>query len=130
MSTATAFVEDILGQARRLRGAVALMETNGRQITYAELLRRVEGGASALHRKGFKAGDAVLFTVRPSIASISLILAVVRAGGIVVAADPRMGASVFESRVALARPRCIILWAGPNRVKQRASQVTVVFHNA
>ena len=108
MNTATAFVDEILGQARRLPHAVALMETTGRHLTYEELVRRVDGGASALHREGFKAGDAVLFTVRPSIASISLILAVVRAGGIVVAADPRMGAGVFESRVALARPRWVM----------------------
>lgn len=108
MSTATAFVADILAQARRRPRAVALMETNGRHLSYAELLRRVEGGAGALHREGFQSGDAVLFTVRPSIASVSLILAVVRAGGIVVAADPRMGAEVFESRVALARPRWVM----------------------
>jgi len=108
VSTATAFVDDILGQARRQPRALALMETNGRQLSYGELLRRVDGGASALHREGFNVGDAVLFTVRPSIASISLILAVVRAGGIVVAADPRMGAGVFGSRVALARPRWVM----------------------
>src|SRR5438105_5436980 len=84
------------------------METNGRLLTYGELVRRVDGSASALHREGFKTGDAVLFTVRPSIASISLILAVVRAGGIIVAADPRMGHAVFKSRVAQARPRWVM----------------------
>jgi len=108
VSTATAFVEDILGQARRSPGVVALRETTGGQLTYAELVQRVDGGATALQRKGFKFGDAVLFTVRPSIASVSLILAVVRAGGVLVAADPRMGAGVFESRVALARPRWVM----------------------
>src|SRR5215831_3735500 len=99
MNTATAFIEEIVGHARKRPQAVALKETGGRQLTYAELQRRVDGAATGLHRHGFMAGDPVLFTVVPSIASVCLILAVARAGGTVVAADPRMGAEVFRRRV-------------------------------
>jgi acyl-CoA synthetase (AMP-forming)/AMP-acid ligase II len=107
-TTATAFVEEIMSQGRRRPRAMALVETKGRTLTYGELVRRVEGAAAELQRHGLGPGDPVLFTVRPSIASISLILAVMRAGGVLVAADPRMGAEVFRSRVALARPRWVI----------------------
>ena len=53
-------------------------------------------------------GDAVVFSVRPSVEAIILILATVRAGGIIVAADPGMGAELFAARMAAVRPRFVM----------------------
>lgn len=108
MSGAHDFLDDILAQCRRHPHAPALAEAGGRELRYGELRRRVENAAAALQHAGLQPGDAVLFTVRPSIASITLILAVVRAGGVLVAADPRMGAEVFAARVALLQPRWVM----------------------
>jgi len=108
MSSAGDFLDGILAQGRRRPHARALVETDGRELRYGELRRRVENAAAALQRAGMQPGDPVLFTVRPSIASVTLILAVVRAGGVLVAADPRMGSEVFAARVALLQPRWVM----------------------
>src|SRR5260370_6518720 len=53
-------------------------------------------------------GDAVVFSVRPSVEAIILILATVRAGGTIVAADPGMGAELFAARMAAVRPKFVM----------------------
>ena len=99
MLTLPAIVEEILGQASRRPQAVALEEVSGHQITYERLARDVDAVTSGLLQRGLRPGESVLFTVPPSIASITLILSLVRVGATIVAADPRMGAAVFASRL-------------------------------
>jgi acyl-CoA synthetase (AMP-forming)/AMP-acid ligase II len=101
-------VEEILGQASRRPQAVALEEVSGHRISYERLARDVDAVASGLLQRGLRPGDSVLFTIPPSIASITLILALVRAGATIVAADPRMGAAVFASRLNLVRPAWVM----------------------
>ena len=101
-------VEEILGQASRRPQAVALEEISGHQITYERLARDVDAVTSGLVQRGLRPGESVLFTVPPSIASITLILALVRVGATIVAADPRMGAAVFASRLSLVRPAWVM----------------------
>jgi acyl-CoA synthetase (AMP-forming)/AMP-acid ligase II len=108
MLTLPAIVEEILGQASRRPHAVALEEVSGRRITYERLARDVDAVTSGLLQRGLRPGESVLFTVPPSIASITLILALVRVGATIVAADPRMGAAVFVSRLSLVRPAWVM----------------------
>ena len=68
----------------------------------------VDAVASGLLRRGMRPGESVLFTIPPSIASITLILSLVRVGATIVAADPRMGAAVFSSRLSLVRPAWVM----------------------
>ncbi|MHA7135525.1 class I adenylate-forming enzyme family protein [Oerskovia turbata] len=75
------------------------------EVTYAELLRRVEATADALHRDGLRAGDRVLFSVRPRPEGIVLVLAVVRLGAVIVFVDPGSTSELFAARVAAAAPR-------------------------
>jgi len=108
MLTLPAIVEEILGQASRRPQAVALEEVSGHQITYERLARDVDAVTSGLLQRGLRPGESVLFTVPPSIASITLILSLVRVGATIVAADPRMGAAVFASRLSLVRPAWVM----------------------
>lgn len=88
--------------------AVAIEETSGRAVTYATLARRVDLVAHNLTAAGFRSGDRALLLVRPGIDAIVLLLAIMRAGGVVVAADVAMGREAFESRVRLVAPRWIV----------------------
>jgi acyl-CoA synthetase (AMP-forming)/AMP-acid ligase II len=104
MLTLPAIVDEILGQASRRPDAVAIEEVTRRRITYGRLARDVAAVTSGLKQRGLRPGDSVLFTIPPSIASITLVLALVRLGATIVGADPRMGAAVFASRLSLVRP--------------------------
>ena len=87
---------------------LALQETTGRRLTFSELHQRIGRVAGGLLAEGMRPGDRVLFTVPPGIDSIVLILAIVRAGGVVVAANPLMGPEVFASRIRLMEPRWVM----------------------
>jgi len=86
----------------------ALIETSGRRLSYAQLGQCVERAAANLRIGGLQPGERVLFVVRPSIEAIVLILAVLRAGGVLVAVEPGMSESVFAARMALVKPRWCI----------------------
>src|SRR5690242_6363516 len=71
---------------------IALISPRGRPTTFAALNAALCATATRLQAEGMRPGDAVVFSVRPSVEAIILILATVRAGGNIVAADPGMGA--------------------------------------
>jgi acyl-CoA synthetase (AMP-forming)/AMP-acid ligase II len=106
--TLPAIVDEIMGQASRRAHAIALEEVSGKRISYERLARDVDAVTSGLLQRGLRPGETVLFTIPPSIASITLILALVRVGATIVAADPRMGAAVFASRLNLVRPAWVM----------------------
>jgi len=87
---------------------VALVSPLGRQTTFAALNDAICAAATRLQAEGMRPGDAVVFSVRPSVEAVILILATVRAGGIIVAADPGMGAELFAARMAAVRPRFVM----------------------
>lgn len=87
---------------------VALISPRGQHTTFAALNAAVCSAATRLQAEGMRLGDAVVFSVRPSVEAIILILATVRAGGILVAADPGMGAELFAARMAAVRPRFVM----------------------
>ncbi len=88
---------------------ICVSETSGHSLTYGELTKRVDLVAEDLLSKGFSKGDRALFLARSSIDSIVYLLAILRAGGVIVAADPAMGRESFKSRVKLAEPKWVIL---------------------
>ena len=102
-------VAEILVQLKRRcleKGdAIALQETTGRQLTFRALWDQVENVSNNLSARGLQPGDNVLFAVRPRIESIVLILAIVRAGGVVVALDVGMGEELFASRIGMIKPK-------------------------
>ncbi|TME76510.1 MAG: long-chain fatty acid--CoA ligase, partial [Chloroflexi bacterium] len=106
--TALEVLEGLERQAADRGGALALQETTGRRLSFAQLQARIETLASALLDEGMRPGDRVLFTVPPGIESIVSILAIVRAGGVVVAANPLMGPEIFAGRVRLIEPGWVI----------------------
>jgi acyl-CoA synthetase (AMP-forming)/AMP-acid ligase II len=87
--------------------AIAIQETSGRRITYAELTAGLEAVAAGLAGVGMRPGERVLFAVRPGIDAFLLILGIVRAGGVVVALDPGTPPDVFAARMALVCPRWV-----------------------
>jgi acyl-coenzyme A synthetase/AMP-(fatty) acid ligase len=87
---------------------VALISPRGQHTTFAALNDAVCAAATRLQAEGMRLGDAVVFSVRPSVEAIILILATVRVGGIIVAADPGMGAELFAARMAAVRPRFVM----------------------
>ena len=87
---------------------VAMISPRGQHTTFAALSDAVSAAATRLQAEGMRQGDAVVFSVRPSVEAIILILATVRAGDILVAADPGMGAELFAARMAAVRPRFVM----------------------
>lgn len=83
---------------------VAIQEAPGKRITYRDFVSSVENLARNLVQNGFRKGDRVLMLVRPNINTLKIVLAVVRAGGVLVIADPAMGQTVFSERMKLAKP--------------------------
>lgn len=83
---------------------VALVSPGRRPTTYVALNGAIVSAATRLRQEGLGQGEAVAFSVRPSIEAIILILATVRAGATIVAADPGMGADLFAARMGAVRP--------------------------
>jgi acyl-CoA synthetase (AMP-forming)/AMP-acid ligase II len=94
--------------ARERRDAPALVSPRGRVTTFGGLEEAVGAAATRLQAAGLHPGDAVVFSVRPSVEAIVLILATARAGGVLVAADPGMGESLFNRRMAAVQPRFVM----------------------
>jgi acyl-CoA synthetase (AMP-forming)/AMP-acid ligase II len=110
--------------AAERRDDVALVSPRGRLTTFGALNDAVSGAATRLTLEGMRRGDAVVFSVRPSVEAIILILATLRAGGTTVAADPGMGADLFAARMAAVQPKFVmaesLLYAlSSNRVARR-----------
>lgn len=92
--------------------AIAIREVRGgrtrRTITRAALEARVTAIADGLAAEGFAAGDRVLFSVRPGIEAIALVLAVRRLGGVLLPQDPGTSDALFAARVRLLAPRWVM----------------------
>ena len=100
-------IESVFDALRRAdTGRPALI--GRRTVIYGRLAGEVDAVTAGLQAAGMEPGDAVIFTVRPSIEAIVLILAIVRCGGVVVAADPGMSPELFSARIAPLRPRWVM----------------------
>jgi acyl-CoA synthetase (AMP-forming)/AMP-acid ligase II len=98
-------------EARRAErpGAIAMREASGGGVaTREQLVARVRAVTRGLIRAGLAPGDHVLFAVRPGIDTIVFMLAIVEAGGVLVAADLGIGDALFASQMAMIQPRWVV----------------------
>lgn len=100
-----AVLDRIAARAAAAPERLALRETTGRALTYGALWSRAARTAAGLRAAGLAPGDPVAFMVRPGIDAVVLILALLRCGAVLVAADPSAGEAVFAARMARVRPR-------------------------
>lgn len=96
-------VGDVLAQCDRHPDRVALRHA-GQDLTYAAFGAGVRSTAAALRADGLRAGDRVLFSVRPRTEGLVLALGVVAAGGSLVLVDPGSTPELFAARVRAAAP--------------------------
>lgn len=88
--------------------AIAVRESSGATITRSGLVSNVDFAIAGLAREGFRAGDTALFSVRPGIAAVTLVLAVHELQGVLLPMDPGVGDALFEHRMALLAPQWVI----------------------
>ncbi|MFD6391266.1 class I adenylate-forming enzyme family protein [Nocardia sp. NPDC060259] len=100
----TDFLERLAMQADRIPDASALGTVGTRALTYRELVDTVGRVAYNLGAAGFLPGDRMLFSIRPSVSSVTLIFGVIAAGGTIVFVDPGVGPELFARRVTLVEP--------------------------
>jgi acyl-CoA synthetase (AMP-forming)/AMP-acid ligase II len=86
----------------------ALTLAGGRRLTYGDVRRELDALTSGLLAQGLSPGDAVVFSIRPSPEAVLLLLAIVRCGGTVVAADPGVGPDLFAAQMALLTPKWVM----------------------
>lgn len=98
------FADRIARRAAEQPAAVAVIETSGRRLTRRELATEVQSVTAGLVSSGMRAGDRALFSVRPGIDALVLLLAIHEAGGVIVPIDPTTGAELVASRVAALSP--------------------------
>ncbi|MEU3012493.1 class I adenylate-forming enzyme family protein [Nocardia asteroides] len=98
------FLDHLAMQADRIPDASALGTVGKRALTYRELVATVGRVAANLGAAGFVPGDRMLFSIRPSVSSVTLIFGVIAAGGTIVFVDPGVGPELFARRVALVEP--------------------------
>ena len=107
-STSVSYVERLALRAAEAPEALAIIETGGRRVTRGALVGRVREVAAGLTAAGMQPGDQALFSVRPGIDALVLILAIHDAGGVIVPIDPSMGKELFAARVALLAPKWVM----------------------
>jgi acyl-CoA synthetase (AMP-forming)/AMP-acid ligase II len=88
--------------------AVAMREASGASATREQIVARVHAVARGLIRLGLEPGDHVLFAVRPGIDTIVFMLAIVEAGGVLIAADLGIGDALFASQMAMIQPKWVV----------------------
>lgn len=98
------FLDLLAARADRIPDASALGTVGKRALTYRELADTIDRVAANLGAAGFRPGDRMLFSIRPSVSSVTLILGTIAAGGTIVFVDPGVGPDLFAQRVALVEP--------------------------
>lgn len=103
----------------------------GRALTFAELDRRVATVADRLTDRGFRPGHRMLFSIRPCVDAVTLVLGAIAAGGAIVFVDPGAGPELFAQRLASVEPdwaateSLLFLVSGPLRGFGRARGVAL-----
>jgi acyl-CoA synthetase (AMP-forming)/AMP-acid ligase II len=96
--------EGTAGPAR----ALAVRTSRGDGISFGALARELRAVTGGLVREGMRPGDRALFALRPSPGAVVLQLAVLRAGGVLVATDLGLGETSFAGRLAQIAPRFVL----------------------
>ena len=104
-------LERIAHHARLAPHEVALREVRGarvrRSITRSAFVARVRELMGGLQARGFASGDRVLFSVRPGIDAVALVIAVYELGGVLIPQDPGVADVLFAERMSLLAPRWV-----------------------
>ena len=79
-----------------------------RTITATALAAQIDALTEGFTQLGLREGDAVVFAVRPGIASIAAQLGLLRAGAKLVVVDPGVAGALFLERMRLVRPRFVV----------------------
>jgi len=107
-----AILARIADRAAERPQAIAMREISGarmrRAITREALVQRARAMAQGLAARGFVRGDRVVFSVRPGIDAVCLVLAVHELGGVLVPQDPGTADALVTARMALLRPRWVM----------------------
>jgi len=86
----------------------ALIEPNGRRVSFAELETLSLRYAHGFERLGVRLGDRVLYMLRPSVDGYAVFYALLRLGAVPVLMDPRMGLRRLLDCITAVRPRVIV----------------------
>jgi acyl-coenzyme A synthetase/AMP-(fatty) acid ligase len=87
--------------------AIAVIDHDGTPWTRARLLADCDAAVHGLRHRGFKAGDCVLFSVRPGARALALALAVYELGGVLAPQDPGVGDALFLARLTKLNPKWV-----------------------
>ncbi|MDO3645486.1 class I adenylate-forming enzyme family protein [Nocardia mangyaensis] len=98
------FLDRLAAQADRIPDASALGTVGKRALTYRELVDTIGRVAHNLGQAEFRPGDRMLFSIRPSVSSVTLIFGAIAAGGTIVFVDPGVGPELFAKRIGLVEP--------------------------
>ncbi len=102
-------VADLLTTVAGARaGHPALIDARGRRVAYGDLLARVDHAVGLLRDAGLTPGDRVLLAVPSSVATYVAMLAVLRAGLVVMAIDPGHGTATLRAALRAQPPAAII----------------------
>lgn len=98
----------LLEHAATTPDRVAIIDRDGRQISYAGLAREGARFAALLHSQGVRRGDTVLVLVPMSIELYATLAGVFALGAVVMVLDPSAGLAHLERCCALRSPQALI----------------------
>ena len=104
MNPIAAFIE----VAARRGDRAAIIDGDGRTISFAELARRSGALAEAWHRAGLRPGDRVLLAMPVGIDLYAAIAGLWRLGGTIVFPEPALGLSGLRHAVRRTQPRALL----------------------
>jgi acyl-CoA synthetase (AMP-forming)/AMP-acid ligase II len=100
--------EDALDQAATRPALIAGIGKKRRSVTFEELDRNVDDVVAALYEQGLRAGDRVLLAVPISIDTYVVMLALLKAGMVIMHIDPAHGTSKVAQILKAWPPAAII----------------------
>ncbi|MBX3459401.1 MAG: AMP-binding protein [Planctomycetes bacterium] len=106
MANVASFIEE---QRRARPDAVAVIEQRtGRNMTFADLGRRVENVANGLTQLGICNGARTVMAIKPGLEFVVTVFALFRAGAVPVVVDPGMGKDALLKCIAEAKPSALV----------------------
>jgi len=90
------------------RDQIAFATLKGREWTFSELRERVSCVQSALLKRKFQTGDAVLVATEPSVDLYALVIAVLGLGGTIVLVEPWMPIAKIAEVIRLVKPKIFV----------------------
>ncbi|MCZ6708794.1 MAG: class I adenylate-forming enzyme family protein, partial [Gammaproteobacteria bacterium] len=106
--TSITLLEKLAERCEDAPDAPAIMDANGRGLSRRQLLEKIRVTSRGFTAAGLQPGERVLFAVRPDVAAVVLMIAIVEAGGVLVPLDSVTGPALFRSRMALLSPRWVV----------------------